>query len=122
MPEWKSLVRERLEPLGLEATAESDLAEEIAQHLEDRFRELRSGGESAEGACRKALSELTDMHPLRAEFERSQRMAKYDAVPAGDVRPGNFMEGLWRDLRYTIRTMRKSPLFVLVVVLTLGLG
>ena len=27
-------------------------------------------------------------------------MPKYDAVPAGDVRPGNFMEDLWRDLRY----------------------
>ena len=32
------------------------------------------------------------------------------------------MEDLWRDLRYTVRTMRKSPMFVLFVVLTLALG
>jgi predicted permease len=32
------------------------------------------------------------------------------------------MEDLWRDLRYAVRTMRKSPLFVLFVVLTLALG
>src|SRR5438552_11963200 len=49
-------------------------------------------------------------------------MAKYDAVPVGDAKPGNFIEDLWRDLRYAARTMRKNPSFVLFVVLTLGLG
>ena len=53
MPDWKSLVRERLAPLRLKPTAESDLAEELAQHLEDRYRELRSGGASEEEAYRK---------------------------------------------------------------------
>jgi hypothetical protein len=32
------------------------------------------------------------------------------------------MEVLWRDLRYALRIMRKSPVFVLFVVLTLGFG
>ena len=45
----------------------------------------------------------------KANTERTQRLAKYDAVPAGDSRPGNFMEDLWRDLRYAVRTMRKGP-------------
>jgi predicted permease len=54
-------------------------------------------------------------------------MPKYDPVPAGEARPrsfalGNFVDVLWRDLRYAARTMRKAPLFVLFVVLTLGLG
>src|SRR5258708_7615140 len=122
MPDWKCLVRERIAPLCMKSTAESALAEELAQHLEDHYRELVSGGASEEEASQDAVSELDDMYPLQAELERSQRMAKYDAVPAGDIKPGNFLEDLWRDLRYAVRTMRKSPLFVLFVVLTLALG
>ena len=69
MHDWKSLVRQRLKPLRLEATAESELTEELRQHLEDHYRELRSGGASEEDACQTAISELDDMHPLRAESE-----------------------------------------------------
>jgi predicted permease len=65
---------------------------------------------------------LDDLHPLRAELARPQRVSKHDAVPAGDARAENFLEDLWRDVRYAARTMRKSPLFVLFVVLTLALG
>ena len=122
MPDWKSLVRERIAPLRLEAAGEADLTEELAQHLEDHYRELCSGGASEEEAYQNALSELNDIYPLRAELERSQRMAKLDAVPVGDVRRANFIEDLWRDLRYALRTVRKSPIFVLFVVVTLALG
>jgi predicted permease len=137
MPNWNHIVRDRIASLRLEGTAEADLADELAQHLEDRYREYRTGGASEQEAYQKALSELDDTHPLRAESARMQRMAKYDAIPAGDAGPSNFMEqahstigvrcarsaeNLWRDLRYAVRTMRKGPMFVLFVVLTLGLG
>src|SRR6266404_3391094 len=122
MPDWKSIVRDRAATLHLEGTAESDLTEELAQHLEDRYNELRSGGATEEEAYQNALSELDDMYPLWGESGRMQHMAKYDTVPAGDARPGNFMEDTWRDLRYAVRSMRKSPMFVLFVVLTLALG
>ena len=49
-------------------------------------------------------------------------MPKYDAVRAGESSSGNFVEGLWKDFRYALRSMRKNPVFVLFVVLTLALG
>jgi predicted permease len=122
MPDWKNLIRDRIAPLRLNGTAESDLAEELAQHLEDCYRESRSGGASEDEAYQRAISELDDIHALRAALERNQQMPKHDAVPAGDARPSHFMEDLWRDLRYAFRTMRKSPMFVVFVVLTLALG
>ncbi len=122
MPDWKSIIRDRMAPLRLEGAAESELAEELAQHLEDRYRELCSGGANEEEAYKKAISELDDMASLRAGPGSPKQLPRQDAVPAGDSRPGNLLDDLWRDLRYTFRTMRKSPGFVVFVVLTLALG
>jgi predicted permease len=122
MADWKTLVRARLAPLRMNSQAESELADELAQHLEEQFRELRSGGASEEDAYRRTIAQLDDVHPLGAGLDRSQRMKTHDAVPAGDANRGAPLEDLWRDLRYAARTMRNSPLFVLFVVVTLGLG
>ena len=122
MPDWKSLVEERLRTLRCETPAEPDLTAELAQHLEDYYRELCSGGASEEEAYQRTLSELDDVYPLRAEVEGSNRMAKYDAVPAGDARPGNLFEDFCRDLGYGGRAIRRSPLFTLAAVLCLGMG
>ncbi len=100
MPEWKRIVRERL------PEAELVLVEEIALHLEDHYREARSAGASGEDAYRTAMSELDGIYPLKRSKERR--------LPMGD--------DIWRDIRYAFRTMRKNPIFVLFVVLTLGLG
>src|SRR5579862_3194078 len=122
MPDWKSIIRERIAPLRLEPTGEANLVEEVVQHLEDCYRELRSGGAGEAEAYQSVLSELDDLYPLQAGLQRSERMPKYDAVPAGDIRSSGFVEGIWRDLRYAVRTVRKGPIFALFVVLTLGLG
>ena len=54
--------------------------------------------------------------------DKGQRMRNTTQFRPAMQETGNFMEDLWRDLRYAIRTMRKSPLFVVFVVLTLALG
>jgi predicted permease len=127
MHDWKRIVQDRIARLHLAPTTESDLVEEFSQHLEDSYRESRSGGASDEEAYRTATSELDNTYPLRTESARAQRIAKYDPVPVGDPSPGslalnNFTEVLWRDLCYAARMMRKNPLFVMFVVLTLGFG
>jgi putative ABC transport system permease protein len=70
MPDWEETVRRRLAPLHLEATAESSLAEEMAQHVEDKYRELCQGGLSAAEAQRRVLEELDDMVSVRARISK----------------------------------------------------
>src|SRR5947209_16635563 len=122
MPDLKNLVRQRLEALHLTTPAESDLAEELAQHLEDRYRDLTAAGTVPDIAYRQVLAELDNVHPLRAGIKAGQRQPRYDAVPHGDNRLGSFLGGLWRDFRYALRSMRRGSVFVVFVVLTLALG
>ena len=44
MPDWKTLVRQRLAPLRLKADEENELTDELAQHLEDCYRGLLGDG------------------------------------------------------------------------------
>ncbi len=122
MPDFKNIVRERIAPLHLQPVAEAPLVEELTQHLEDRYRELRGGGSSEEEAHQTVMAELDDMYPLRKAFQKGRRMPKQEAVQIGDAARGNFMDDMRRDLRYAGRAMRKNPVFVLFVVLTLALG
>src|SRR5437764_1233802 len=77
MPDWKSLVRERLATLRMTAAAESDLADEVVQHLEDRYRELCSGGASEKEAYRKVAAELEDYQSKNDVFGQ---LAGYTSV------------------------------------------
>lgn len=129
-PNWANIIRERMAFLQLEGASETDVADELAQHLEDRYREYRSGGASEEEAYRRTSAELNDMYSLRNGAGRNERMKKeeeagYLAYSGSEKHSGGFRElygDSWRDLRYAARGMRKNPLFVLFVVLTLALG
>jgi predicted permease len=122
MPDLKIPIRQRLAPLRLSAGAEADLVEELAQHLEDRYAEMRSGGATEDEAYAATISELDDMHPLTAGTRSSDVTPRHEPVPVGDTRSGNVIDDLWRDLRHAGRAMRKNPVFVLFVVVTLALG
>lgn len=122
MPDWKDIVLRRLAALNLTAQAESGLAEELAQHLEDQCRDLIAGGATPEDAYRQVAAQLDSLDRLRAAAAASPRLPRRDAVPAGDARLGGFLADLWRDLRYSVRSMRKTPVFVAFVILTIALG
>ena len=122
MVDWRQIVRARLRELRLTPAAESELTEEVAQHLEDLHCDLRSSGATDEEAYGITISELHDVCALRSGLDRSQYVPKRDAVPIGDATSGTFIDDLRRDVRYAGRTMRTNPVFVLIVIVTLGLG
>ena len=49
---WADEVRARLSPLRLTPTRETEIVDELSQHLEDHYRELIVGGASPEDARR----------------------------------------------------------------------
>ena len=64
--DWRAEIAERLASLRLAPEQEADLADELAQHLEDRFRELRIRGASEADARRVVLEELDGEGSLAA--------------------------------------------------------
>lgn len=114
MPDWKELIRAQLASLRLAPPREAEIAEELAQHAEDRYRELLSGGTSEDEARRMALEEISQPALLRRELRTVERTNAPEPVVWGP--------GLLRDLRYGLRSLRKSPAWALLVIAVLAVG
>jgi predicted permease len=122
MPDWKTIVQERIASLRLEGASEADLVEELARHLEDRYNELCNTGATHEDAFEATLSELKDMYPFRTNSTRARQLPLRESIPVGDPSSRNLLSDFARDLRYAGRTLRKNPVLVATVVLTLALA
>ena len=122
MPEWRNEITQQLAGLNLPPAREAEIIEEVAQHLEDRYRELLAGGMAEHEARRGALDELSSQDLLARGLHRIEREAKEDLTGPSESGGDNPLASIWRDLRFGARQMRRNPGFAAVAVLSLALG
>lgn len=95
---------------------ESSIEEELRLHLERMIEENESRGMAAEAARADALRRFGDLQGIREACVNEQRMAR---------RNRNRMEralGWVQDVRYGVRMLVRSPVYAIVIVITLAFG
>jgi putative ABC transport system permease protein len=87
---------------------EAGLAEELRFHMQSRAEDLMRSGRSPEEAARQARIEFGAVEAYKESCREASGLAFFDELR------GN--------LRYTLRTLRKNPVFTLAAVLSLAVG
>jgi len=98
----------RLQPILQRRQIEADLAEEMRVHLEMATEANVAAGMPPEEARRAALRACGGVD----QAKESWRDERYPMV----------LEHLWKDLRFAIRSLARSPGFTVTVVATLAVG
>jgi len=121
MPDWAQAVRDRLAGLNLNGAREAEIVEELARHLDDRYRELLAAGLPEEQAHSLAVEELETRDMLAAQLRKTRLPAAREPMGFGSG-GGNIMESIRHDLKVALRIIRAKPGFSLAVVFMLALG
>jgi putative ABC transport system permease protein len=123
MPDWRQALRPQLDHLRLSPEREAEIIEEVSQHLDERYEDIRRSGASDDEARRLATEELAAEDHLGDQL-RSLRQARAMLTQLPDVTSHRWFEPLRQDFRYAVRVLVRSPRFVSIVLamLTLGIG
>src|SRR5438477_13191772 len=105
MPDWKEEIRSRLSGLRLQPTRESEIVEELSQHLEDRYEQALRGGATREEAYRAASQELAESDLLAQGLSRVERHARLETIVPGTPRRFGMLGDFRHDLRYGVRLL-----------------
>ena len=130
MPEWAKYIRQNLHLHGVRPEREAEIIDDLAQQLEDAYREALAVGMTESDAAAFARQHIRDWDALNRELQRLPRGAAPDLehlqesadAASRSRRWWAPLGGLLRDVLFGLRMMRKNPGFTLVVVLTLALG